>query len=722
MLLTHGTRFASVLALAVAFSSVARNGDAAPTDPDARAAATEAAMTDTERFQLLHGIMAIPTAPPGVPITAGFVKGVSRLGVPDLVETDASLGVVNPLQLRRGDVATAMPSGLALAATFNPRLAFQGGIVMGAEARAKGFNVLLGGGVDLARDPRNGRNFEYLGEDPLLAGLMAGQAIAGTQSQGVISTAKHYALNDQETLRDSLDARIAEPALRESDLLAFQIAIETGQPGSVMCGYNKVNGDFACGSDFLLNRVLKADWRYPGWVMSDWGAVHAVNYFVWGLDQQSAAELDRQVWFGAPLQAEVAAGRVSRARVADAVRRILRSIYAVGADHPSPRTPIDYAVHAKVALAVAREGIVLLKNDHVLPLAEGPRSILVVGGRADAGVISGGGSSQVTPSNGAPIVIPYGGDGIMGSVFNRHMFMPSSPLAALRRALPAAKITTDSGYEVGAAAAAARRADVVIVFATHWQGENIDAGSLDLPEGQDALIAAVAAANPNTVVVLETGNPAGMPWLDKVKGVVEAWYPGQEGGAAIADVLSGAVNPSGRLPITFPSGLTHTPRPEIPGLGLPEGSDVVVDYAEGSDLGYRGMAAGGEAPLFAFGHGLSYTSFTQGGLKVSASGKAITATFTVANTGTRAGADTPQVYLVSAAGHDRLRLAAFDKIDLAPGASSTMLVSIDPRLLADWKDGGWDIAGGAYGFALGASAADLGPVTYATLKARHWGP
>jgi beta-glucosidase len=708
--------------LAILVGANGADAAAPPADPDARAAATESQMTDAERFQLLHGVMPLPVPPPGIPLTAGYVPGIPRLGVPDLVETDASLGVANPLQQRKGDVSTALPSGLALAASFDPPLAFEGGAVIGEEARAKGFNVLLGGGVDLARDPRNGRNFEYLGEDPLLAGVMAGRAIAGVQSRGVISTTKHFALNDQETLRDSLDATIAEPALRESDLLAFEIAIETGRPGSVMCGYNKVNGAYACGDDFLLNKVLKVDWGYPGWVMSDWGAVHDVTYFAKGLDQQSAAQLDRQAWFGAPLQAEVAAGRVSRAQVSTAVRRILRSIYAVGAAQPVAKGTIDYAAHAKVALAQAREGIVLLKNDGVLPLAASPGSILVVGGRADAGVMSGGGSSQVTPANGAPIIVPYGGDGFLGAMFNRHLIMPSSPLDHLRKALPAAKIAFDNGYEPELAAAAARRTDLAIVFATHWQGENQDAGSLRLPEGQDALIEAVAAANPNTIVVLETGNPVAMPWLARVKGVVAAWYPGQEGGAAIADVLTGAVNPSGRLPMTFPRSLDQTPRPEIPGLGAPEGTAVTVDYPEGSDVGYRGFAAHGETPLFPFGFGLGYTTFSQGDLKVMATDQAITASFSLANTGARPGADVAQLYLVSAAGRARRRLVAFQRADLAPGASSPVTVTIDPRLLADWRSGGWEIAAGAYDFALGTSATDLGPTARVTLKARRLAP
>jgi beta-glucosidase len=272
-------------------------------------------MTDAERFQLLHGVMplplpGLPPPPASVKPTAGYIAGIPRLGIPDLLETDASLGVTNPLQLRSGDVATAMPPGLALASSFDPQLAELAGSTVGAEVRAKGFNVLLGGGVNLARDLRNGRNFEYLGEDPLLAGTLAGAAIAGTQSQGVVSTVKHFALNDQETLRQSLDARIDEAGLRESDLLAFQLAIERGQPGSVMCAYNKVNGYDACGNNWLLNEVLKSDWKYKGWVMSDWGAVHDVSYFGKGLDQQSGEQLDAKVWFDSPLQQEVTAGGI----------------------------------------------------------------------------------------------------------------------------------------------------------------------------------------------------------------------------------------------------------------------------------------------------------------------------------------------------------------------------------------------------------------------------
>lgn len=687
-------------------------------DPDARAAAVEAQMTDAERFQLLHGSLPILE---GRRPTAGFVPGIPRLGVPDLWETDASLGVANPFMLRKDDVATALPSGLALAASFDPELAFAGGAMIGAEARAKGFNVLLGGGVNLARDYSNGRNFEYLGEDPLLAGTLDGEAIRGVQSQGVISTIKHYSLNAQETLRNWTDARIDEAAHRESDLLAFEIAIGRGKPGAVMCAYNLVNGVYACGADHLLNGVLKHDWGYRGWVMSDWGAVHEVGYFNAGLDQQSAAQVDKTVWFGDPLKAEMTAGRVSRERVYDAVRRILRSIYAVGADRPVAETPVAYAADAKVARRVATEGMVLLKNDGLLPLAASAKSILVVGGHADIGVMSGAGSSQVVPVGGPATLIPVGGSTAFDTLVNRQLIVPASPLKALRAALPQARIDYDGGYAPVEAAARAARADLVIVFATRWQVEGMDAPGLALPEGQNGLIAQIARANPHTVVVLETGNPVTMPWLAGVGAVLEAWYPGQDGGTAIADILTGKANPSGRLPITFPASIAQTPRPQVAGLGLPDETRISVSYSEGSDVGYRGFARRGQTPLFPFGFGLSYTHFDHGPLTVQA-GATVTARFTVANTGAAAGADTPQLYLVSAAGRPLLRLAGFSKVVLAPGERREVSLGVDPRLLADWAEDGWRIRAGAYGFALGASATDLGPVVTVRLAERRLEP
>ncbi|MDB5974058.1 MAG: glycosyl hydrolase [Nevskia sp.] len=567
-----------------------------PADPDQRAAATEARMTDAERIHLLHSHLPITIEAgkpsqliPGAPIVPGYVSAIDRLGIPTIAESDASLGVVNPFELREGDVATALPAGLALAATFDPALAYRSGAMIGAEARAKGFNVLLAPGVNLTRDPRNGRNFEYLGEDPLLAGTLGGEASRGIQSAGVVSTIKHFALNDQETQRRTVDARMDEAGLRESDLLAFELGIERGQPGAVMCAYNQVNGAYACDNDFLLNQVLKRDWGYKGWVMSDWAAVHDVSYFNAGLDQQSGAELDKKVWMDEPLKADYAAGKVSKERLSDAVRRILRSLYATGADQPSPKTVIDYDAHAKVAQAAADDGIVLLRNEGALPLAASSQSILVIGGYAIAGVMSGGGSSQVTPVGGAAAIIPTDVHRLVKRPVGQ-LLVPSSPVKALKDALPSASIAWDTGYDADVAAARAARADVAIVFATKWQTEGMDSGDLSLPGGQDELIRAVAKANHNTIVVLETGNPVLMPWLTDVKAVLEAWYPGQKGGEAIAAVLTGAVNPSGRLPLTFPAREDQNPRGPLPGLGEEDGSRLknvpgTADYPEGSDAG-----------------------------------------------------------------------------------------------------------------------------------------
>jgi beta-glucosidase len=715
------TRF--LLGASVLFLAVGQGVHAQSRDPDARAAATEARMTDAERYQLLHSVMPFPipgTPPPTEPVKAmaGYIRGIERLGIPAMTKTDASLGVTNPLQLRKDDVATAMPSGLALAATFDPTLAYAGGKMIGAEARAKGFNVLLGGGANLARDPRNGRNFEYLGEDPLLAGILTGEAVRGTQSEGVVSTIKHFALNDQETHRNTLNAVIGEAALRESDLLAFEIAIERGQPGSVMCAYNRVNGPWACGSDFLLNKVLKGDWNYKGWVMSDWGAVHAVDYAGLGLDQQAGATLDAQIWFDKPLKTLVASGTMPKARIADMNRRILRSLYAVGADAPLSEGPIDYDAHGKVAYQAAADGIVLLKNEgNILPLATSAKKILIVGGHADIGVMSGGGSSQVTPVGGSAFV-PVGGPGFL-AMFGKQLIVPSSPLRALQATFPAAQY--DSGYFPESTAAAAKSADLVIVFATQWNVESMDSGSMMLPQGQDALIAAVAKANPNIVVVLETGNAVRMPWLKDVKAVIEAWYPGQRGGEAIADVLTGKINPSGRLPVTFPIDETQLPRPAIPGLGASPESDVTVDYRiEGADVGYRWFARESKTPLFAFGHGLNYTRFEHGALQVR-EGKTLQASFTVRNTGNRAGADVPQLYLTDMAGKSTTRLVAFSKVMLAPGESKAITLDIDPRLLANWSDGRWQIKAGVYRFSLAKSAAAAGVQAEATLRGRSWG-
>ena len=667
-------------------------------------------MTEQEKLKLVHGVIAAPWGgkprPAGSIGSAGYVPGIPRLGVPALQETDAELGVANPGNVRPGDDATAMPSDLALASTWDTGLARLQGQVVGAEARAKGFNVLLGGTANLIRDPRGGRNFEYFSEDPLLTGLMAGAMIDGAQSGGhIISTTKHFALNAQETDRVVLDARIDPAAMRESDLLAFEIAIERGRPGAVMCAYNQVNGRYACENDWLLTSVLKTDWRYPYFVMSDWGAVHStVRAAMAGLDQESGEQLDTQNFFEAPLAQAIADGEAPKARLDDMARRILTSIFAHGlADDTDPSGPVDFASSDRTALDIAREGTVLLRNQGLLPLSADTRRLIVIGAHADRGVPSGGGSSQVIPRGGIAAKEPTG--------VNRAMiFDPGSPLEAIRRQFPRARVDFDDGSIPARAAETAAQADVAILFVDQWMTESADAPSLNLPGEQDRLVDAVTRANPRAIVVLATGGPVLMPWLNDAGAVLEAWYPGQMGGEAIAEILSGAANPSGRLPLTFPVSEQQLPHPKIQGdpNGAPigpvgrgghYGAMFTAVYDEGAAVGYKWFFEQAKRPLFPFGFGLSYTTFALSKLAVNVSGPAVTASVTVRNSGERAGAATPQFYVSGPKGANiPLRLVGWDRLDLKPGEDRQATVSIDPRLLARFDEAArrWRIEPGAY--------------------------
>ena len=705
----------------------------AATSADVRAREVEEQMTDAERFSLLVSVMGVNDVvtarddriPEGTPMSAGYVPGVERLGVPPQLMSDASLGVTNP-GYREGDSATALPAGIALGASFNPELARTAGGLLGREARSRGFNVQLAGGINLHRDPRNGRNFEYLSEDPLVSATLAAESINGIQAEGVISTIKHFSLNCNETNRHWLDAIIDPVAHRESDLLAFEIAIERSQPGAVMTGYNKINGDYAGGNGVLISDVLKGAWGYRGWVMSDWGGTPSWDAALKGLDQESGLQLDimmwKQVWFTDQLEAAYADGKLPKERLSDMVRRILRSMFTVGVDSWGPAPEVDMAAHNQISLETGRQGVVLLKNDGALPLAtDKPLKVAVIGGHAQVGVPTGCGSSAVLPPGGYAEVIKIGGPGVMGVGRNLYLY-PSSPVAELKKLLPNAEIEFDPGMSPAESALMARRSDVVIAFGIKIDSEGFDDPDLSLPWGQDAVIDAVADANPNTIVVLETGNPIVMPWRDKVNAIVEAWYPGQAGGQAIAEVLTGVLNPSGRLPLTFPADLSQTPRPELSGMGTPWGSAVTVEYNEGAEVGYRWFAKTGEKPLYAFGHGLSYTSFDHSDLKIDG-GDTITATFTVTNTGDRAGADVPQLYLTDAAGDARMRLLGFERVELQPGESRAVTLTADRRLLARFDDtaGQWHIAAGTYKVALGTSADELELTGETTLSEAQFG-
>jgi len=724
----------AVLAVAtmIAMPATARQADAMTDKQDQmledRAAAMVDAMTLDEQMALTRSVSGgslldlgiplpdfIPEAmrtpkPEGAIGTAGFVPAIERVGFPALHLGDASLGVADIGYLRPGQQSTSLPATLSLAATFDSEMAREAGRIVGAEAFAKGINVMLAGGVNLARELRNGRNFEYLGEDPLLAGTLVAGQIAGIQEHHVASTIKHYALNPQESGRFVYDARIGEGALRESDLLAFEIGIKRGRPASIMCAYNKVDGAYACENEFLLRDVLKGDWAYPGWVMSDWGAVHSLKPSIdAGLDQQSPQDRD----YFAELPAAVKAGEIGRERVRDMALRIVRSMMAVGAlDHRArPGGAIDREAHSARAQALAEAGMVLLRNDGILPIAAGAKTIAVIGRHADKGVPIGGGSSQVIPWGGvyrdAPGANPL-------SALLAPSYGLSSPLKALQAALPATTLLYDDGGDAARAAAVAKGADLVVVYAVKPEMEGIDHADFALPYGQDAMIDAVAGANPRTVVVLETGNPVVMPWLDKVGAVLEAWFPGQRGGEAMAAILTGKSAPQGRLPISFPAAAGQLAHPSVTGydpakqrpLGIGVSYDPFpIDYVEGSDIGYRWFDRTGAKPLFPFGFGLTYTSFGYDGLEFRG-GKALSVKARITNTGAREGTEVAQLY-VAPPGRTH-RLAGWAKVTLKPGESRKVTIDADPWLLLSWdgKADQWARPHGEYRFFVGKSAGE----------------
>lgn len=706
-------------------------------DPDQRAALTVQQMTRAEKLTLVFGLFATNAdyksnykAPAAARYgSAGFVPGVPRLGIPPQWQTDAGVGVATQGAAPQKRERTSLPSGIATAATWNPEIAYKGGQMIGAEARASGFNVMLAGGVNLLRDPRNGRNFEYGGEDPLLAGTIVGSEIAGIQSNHIISTAKHYALNDLETGRDYHDAQIDPAAARMSDLLAFQFAIERGDPGSVMCSYNRVNGDYACENKWLLTDVLRGAFGYKGYVMSDWGATHSTEKAALaGLEQESGWPFDEAPYFREPLRDAVAAGGVPEIRLDEMATRILRSMFAHGlVDDPVPESaPIDATAHEAVSQADAEQAIVLLKNDrNVLPVAATAKSIVLIGSHADKGVLAGSGSSLVYPrgGNAVPGIQPTAWPGPV-------MYDPSSPLQAIRELARQARVSFVDGSDPAAAAAAARSADVVIVFVHQWTGESLDA-PLQLQERQDDVVEAVAGANPRTAVVVESGGPVLMPWASRVPAIVEAWYPGTSAGKAIANVLFGRVNPSGHLPVTFPASEAQLPRPVRPGTGLADKQMFAVPYGEGATVGYKWFESKKLKPLFPFGHGLSYTRFTFGAAKVRRNADGgLSVDFSIGNTGGRAGMAVGQVYVAPAAGgwEAPKRLGGFAKLDLAAGASRRVNVTIDPRLLAtfDGASQRWRIAPGRYQVIVGASSADVRATTLVnlpeTVLPSNWSP
>ncbi|PWU08529.1 MAG: glycosyl hydrolase [Terriglobia bacterium] len=691
--------------------------------PDRRAELVVAQMTLEEKIQLVHGTGMEDFGPSPSPDLirsnggAGFVPGIPRLGLPDLNMADSAVGVAR--SGRRGRYATPLPSALALAATWDARMGYAYGSLIGRELRDQGYNVSLGGGVNIAREPRNGRNFEYQGEDPILAGKMVAQYIRGIQDQNILGDIKHYALNDQETGRYFANVKADRRTMRETDLLAFEIGIKEGRPGMVMCSYNLINGDYGCENDYTLNQVLKKAWGFPGFVISDWFATHSAEKAARaGLDMEQPG--DR--YFGTALKEAIQNRDVPTSRLDDMVRRILRSEFATGiVDNPPARKVPDVIGGMEVAQTIAERSMVLLKNaGGVLPLDPGGlKRIAVIGSHADVGVLSGGGSAQVDPPGGnavpPPPVQQKSGETDLEAIFGTVVWQPSSPLKAIRAKAGRAVVEYEGGSEIAAAAAAAKRADVAIVFVNQPSTEGRDL-TLTLPDNQDALVSAVAAANARTIVILETGGPAAMPWIGEVSAAVEAWFPGIRGGEAIANLLFGDMNPSGKLPVTFAKNEADLPHPKLfeppvkrgPLEGIRETVPPFdVDYQEGLKVGYKWFDAENREPLFPFGHGLSYTNFAYSGLKVTPQAIA----FTVRNTGKRAGIETAQVYtsLPAAANEPPKRLVGWEKVELQPGESKTVTIAADPLYFSIFnveKDS-WEVIPGTYTIRVGTSSRDL---------------
>ncbi len=718
----------SIIVLSFALSSSSQSGKIHPwsnasLSPDERAAMVVKELTLDEKISLLHG-----TGMRGLSLMsplaissnggAGYVVGIPRLGIPAIQISDAAYGVRGSGE--NGRYATALPANVAGAASWDLDAAYEYGALIGRELRAQGYNMTLGGGTNLTREPRNGRTFEYLGEDPVLAGKMVGSVMKGLQAQHVIGDIKHYALNDQESGRNAVNIDIDKRAARESDLLAFEIGLQESDVAAVMCSYNRAWGDYACENKYLLTDIVKKDWNFKGFVLSDWGGTHST-------EKASAAGLDHEepgeIFYGDEFKKAVAAGKVPVTELDDHVHRILRAMFATGViDDPPQKSVVDVVGGFEVAQKIAEQSTVLLKNDHAqLPLDAGKiHSIAVIGPHADVGMISGGGSAQVDPPGGNAIMPPGKGN----TYWQAHVWFPTSPLKSIRAKAAGANVQFDSGADPATAAALAKSADVAIVFAYQWESEGMDLDSLSLPENQDELIAKVAAANPHTVVVLETGTAVTMPWADQVSGILEAWYAGSRGAEAVANLIFGDVNPSAKLPMTFPKSEADLPHPTVVkppkrttdadhqgwkriAAGLPA---FQVTYDEGVKVGYKWYDAENKPVLFPFGYGLSYTTYSYSNLKVTP-GKNPRVSFTVTNTGNRAGAEVAEVYasLPAAAAEPPKRLVGFSKVKLNAGESKDVMVEVDPKYLSIFnvEQNGWQLLPGDYGFMVGGSSQSL---------------
>lgn len=644
-----------------------------------RARAVVARMTLDEKIAQLHGIR--------TPDVYRVVPANSHLGIPSLFVTNGPAGV-GPGGAGSQKRATALPAPVALAASWDPSLAFEYGKVAGEETRSLGYNLLEAPDINIARVPQGGRVFESYGEDPYLTSQIAVATIEGIQSTGTIANVKHYVANNQETHRGTINELIDERTLHEIYLAGFEASVKEGHVASVMCAYPRVNGDFNCENRPMLDGVLKKEWGFDGFVTSDFGAVHStVPSALAGLD----LELPTGIYFGDALEKAVRAGEVPMDRIDDMLVRRFAKMMELGwwRATPAPEKPIAVLEDGAIARKIATQSMVLLKNDgQLLPLDRTKiKRVALIGPYAVRQMTGGGGSSHVIPLYSiAPV------DGIDEALLQQ------TPIALL------------DGNDLDAATAAARRADVAIVMVGDDEGEDHD-HAISLPPAQDRLIRAVAQANPRTVVVIKSGSAVLMPWISDVPAVLEAWYPGEEDGNAVADVLFGKVNPSGKLPLTFPATVEQTlarNSEQYPGDG------TTVHYSEQLEVGYRGYQAHNVKPLFPFGFGLSYTTFVYSNLTLIPGTKQDTAVarFTLTNTGSRPGAEVAQVYVgfppISEGNEPLRQLKAFRKLTLAPGESRVVELPLNARSFSYWSTAihDWKIATGKFTVSVGGSSAD----------------
>jgi len=655
-------------------------------------------LTLAEKISLLHADSKFTTA------------AIPRLGIPRRWLDDGPHGVREDIGPdtwqsagRTDDFSTAMPAGICLAATWNPELGFREGEAIGQEARWRGKDIMLGPGVNILRTPLCGRNFEYLGEDPFLSGAMGSGYIRGEQSQDISSCVKHFALNNQEYQRGTINVEVDERALREIYLPAFKAAVQAGGVWSVMGAYNQLRGQHCCHNDYLLNKILKEEWGFQGLVMSDWDGTHdtrqaALN----GLDLEMGTETNyANFYLAQPYLNGLKSGEFPIAGLDEKVRRNLRVLIATHVlDANRKPGSFNTAAHQSVARQVAEEGVVLLKNEnHALPLDPAKiASIAVIGENAVRLHAHGGDSSGIKA------------------------FYEVTPLQGLvNRAGKAVNIIFSEGYQKGGGAdlavravSAAKAADVVIYIGglNHDKGfdcEGADRKDLKLPYGQDELIQRIVAANPRTIVVLEGTMVEMDAWLDQVPAVLQAWYPGMEGGNALARVLFGDVNPSGKLPATFPKKLSDSP---AHALGNYPGANGTVTYAEGLLVGYRWFDTKHIEPLFPFGHGLSYTAFAYSNLKLTPTETGVTAEFEIRNSGQIAGAEVAQLYVhpvKPGVVRPEKELKGFKKIFLKPGERQTVSLPLPKAAFAFYRPErkSWVAEQGAYKILAGGSSREL---------------